>query len=93
MAGDPPPAIGVLLLSAAVTGSGASILAGTPLLLAGHLSLAWADVAVVLMGYQAAAAGWSGTYANRNAIRAIKILLMAVIIQSFSHLFLKRFSV
>ena len=31
--------------------------------------------------------------ANRNAIRAIKILLMAVIIQSFSHLFLKRFSV
>jgi hypothetical protein len=28
--------------------------------------------------------------ANRNATRAIKILLMAVIILSFSHLFLKR---
>jgi hypothetical protein len=31
--------------------------------------------------------------ANRNATRAIKILLMAAIIQSFSHLFLKLFSV
>src|SRR4029450_5714616 len=31
--------------------------------------------------------------ANRNATRAIKILLMAGIIQSFSHLFLKLFSI
>jgi len=31
--------------------------------------------------------------ANRNATRAIEILLMAAIIQSFSHLFLKLFSV
>src|SRR6266480_5681640 len=30
--------------------------------------------------------------ANRNATRAIEILLMAAIIQSFSHLFLKLFS-
>ena len=30
--------------------------------------------------------------ANRNATRAIKILLIAVVIQSFSHLFLKLFS-
>jgi hypothetical protein len=31
--------------------------------------------------------------ANRNATRAIKILLMAAMIQSFSHLFLKLFGV
>jgi hypothetical protein len=30
--------------------------------------------------------------ANRNATRAIEVLLMAAIIQSFSHLFLKLFS-
>jgi hypothetical protein len=31
--------------------------------------------------------------ANRNATRAIKMLLMIAIIESFSHLFLKLFSV
>jgi hypothetical protein len=44
-----PPSLGIPLLSLAVTGVGASVVAGTPLLLAGHLSLAWADVALVLM--------------------------------------------
>jgi hypothetical protein len=44
-----PPSLGIALLSLAVTGVGASVVAATPLLLAGHLSLAWADVALVLM--------------------------------------------
>lgn len=57
-----PPSLGIALLSLAVTGVGASVVAGTPLLLAGHLSLAWADVALVAMALFVVVAIRAGTW-------------------------------
>ena len=45
-----PPLVGTLLLSVVLAGVGASVLAASPLITAGHMSLAWANDGIVLTG-------------------------------------------